>query len=295
MLTFSKVSKSYKGAAALKDVSFKIEKGAITVILGANGAGKSTIMKLAAGIISPDSGDVLIDGIPPANRQARQLIGYLAENENIAENEEAFCWLRAISFIKGKDEKEAERVFRLCGLNKAAGRPAGKLSKGYKKRLALAAALIGNPPLLLLDEPAFGLDPVQTDETVNLLKNLSREGAVAVSTHSPEAARNMASRMIVLSKGEVKADFKIDEIEKDGPRAFVVRTEKSQSDISNILRRTGASSVQKISAADCDEYMLLSEKDLRKEILEILKKENIGFLELYSCKKSLLETIKDSI
>jgi len=295
MLAFSSVFKTYKGLTALRNVSFKLEKGEITVILGDNGAGKSTAIKLAAGIISPDSGEISLLGLPPKEKEARKLIGYLSENDELAENEEAFSLLKTVALIKGKDEKEAERVFLSCGLKKAAGFAIGKLSKGYKRRLALAAALIGRPPLLLLDEPIFGLDPIQTQETIELLKNAAKESAVLISTHLLDEAQSLADRILVFSKGELRADFKKEFFEKSDFLSLTLKVPKAQIDLSNIFTKLGALKVRKISNQDCDEYLLVCKKDLRKELLEELKKAQIEFLEIYSSKNSLKEKLKELI
>lgn len=204
--------RSFAGQRAVDGVSFTITAGTITGLLGANGAGKTTTMRLLTGALAPDAGYARIAGadVVAEPTTARAMTGYLPEAAS------GFSHLTAAEFLLlateargyfGADaQNEIERVVRLLDLSKVFDQTIGTLSKGWRQRTWLGQALIGDPPVLILDEPTDGLDPVQKISLRALLAKLKAEKAILMSTHILEEAEAVCDRLIVLNQGRVVAD-----------------------------------------------------------------------------------------
>ena len=219
MISIQHICKSFGSQQVLKDVSLEIPAGQIVGLLGPNGAGKSTLMKILIGLWKADSGEV----------QAPARIGYLPENNPlydemyVAEYLEFMAGMTTPS-LRGRDGVElVATLIDLVGLTPERHKHIRELSKGYRQRVGLAQALIGNPELLILDEPTTGLDPNQLVEIRSLIKSLSKlppSGggtgwgcpSIILSTHIMQEVREMCDRVIILDHGEIKADLPIDQI-----------------------------------------------------------------------------------
>ena len=208
MISIQHICKSFGSQQVLKDVSLKIPAGQIVGLLGPNGAGKSTLMKILIGLWKADSGEV----------QAPARIGYLPENNPlydemyVAEYLEFMAGMTTPS-LRGRNGVElVATLIDLVGLTPERHKHIRELSKGYRQRVGLAQALIGNPELLILDEPTTGLDPNQLVEIRSLIRDLGKERTVILSTHIMQEVREMCDRVIILDHGEIKADLPIDQI-----------------------------------------------------------------------------------
>ena len=208
MISIQHICKSFGLQQVLKDVSLEIPAGQIVGLLGPNGAGKSTLMKILIGLWKADSGEV----------QAPVRIGYLPENNPlydemyVAEYLEFMAGMTTPS-LRGRDGVElVATLIDLVGLTPERHKHIRELSKGYRQRVGLAQALIGNPELLILDEPTTGLDPNQLVEIRSLIRDLGKERTVILSTHIMQEVREMCDRVIILDHGEIKADLPIDQI-----------------------------------------------------------------------------------
>ena len=208
MISIQHICKSFGSQQVLKDVSLEIPAGQIVGLLGPNGAGKSTLMKILIGLWKADSGEV----------QAPVRIGYLPENNPlydemyVAEYLEFMAGMTTPS-LRGRDGVElVATLIDLVGLTPERHKHIRELSKGYRQRVGLAQALIGNPELLILDEPTTGLDPNQLVEIRSLIRDLGKERTVILSTHIMQEVREMCDRVIILDHGEIKADEPIDKI-----------------------------------------------------------------------------------
>lgn len=208
MISIQHICKSFGSQQVLKDVSLEIPAGQIVGLLGPNGAGKSTLMKILIGLWKADSGEV----------QAPARIGYLPENNPlydemyVAEYLEFMAGMTTPS-LRGRDGVElVATLIDLVGLTPERHKHIRELSKGYRQRVGLAQALIGNPELLILDEPTTGLDPNQLVEIRSLIRDLGKERTVILSTHIMQEVREMCDRVIILDHGEIKADLPIDQI-----------------------------------------------------------------------------------
>ncbi|HPR32840.1 MAG TPA: ATP-binding cassette domain-containing protein [Prolixibacteraceae bacterium] len=204
------ISKSYGKQLALNDISFSIGRGEVVGLLGANGAGKSTLMKILTGTLPPDKGEASIGNLPVGIHHTafRRLIGYLPENNPLYPEMYVREYLGMIAGIYALPGKKArvEAIIEQTGLSPEAGKTIGALSKGYRQRVGLAQALVHDPEVLILDEPTTGLDPNQLEEIRNLIRTLSREKTVILSTHIMQEVEAVCTRVIILNKGEVVAD-----------------------------------------------------------------------------------------
>lgn len=206
------LTRSFGAHRAVCDVSFNIEAATIVGLLGSNGAGKSTTMRMLTGSLAPGSGTALIDGydIRQEREAAQSRIGYLPEAAN------GFSALTVMEFLDfaadargmGKHARRAAvgDVIELLKLDDAAGRALGTLSKGWRQRAWLAQALIHDPQVLILDEPTDGLDPGQKSELHKLLRRIAADKAILMSTHILEEAETLCDRLIVMNGGRIVAD-----------------------------------------------------------------------------------------
>ena len=211
LVSVSHLTKSYGGRRAVHDVSFRLGCG-VTGLLGPNGAGKSTLIRCLAGLGSWDDGEVRIGGIDPAwrARDARGCVGYMPERVSFPPEMRVEHYLRFAAEGKGipRSERRAavEATLARTGLEEVRARIIANLSKGYRQRVGLAQAMLGDPPILILDEPSAGLDPIHVIEIRAVLQRYATERAVLVSTHSLGETRRLCSRVLVLSRGRLVYD-----------------------------------------------------------------------------------------
>ena len=221
MLKVKKLVKKYDKFIAVNDISFEINKGEILGFLGPNGAGKSTTMNIISGYIKATSGEVLIGdyNVEKNPIDAKKLIGYLPENPPLYIDMKVSEYIKFVVELKNvnkEDRKdEIDRVISLTGLDEVKGRLIRNLSKGYKQRVGIAQAIVGNPDLVILDEPTVGLDPNQIIEIRNLIKSLKNEHTVIISTHILSEVDMLCDKVIIINKGEIKANDKLEVLTKD--------------------------------------------------------------------------------
>ncbi len=221
MITVSNLVKTFGQTRALDDLSFQIGRGEIVGLLGPNGAGKTTTMRVLTGYLAADSGKVEIAGLPLDEEhltQIQQRIGYLPENNPLYKGMLVSEFLNLSADLKSLPKagrsKEFDFVVTAVSLNDVYYRPLGELSKGYKQRVGLAAALLGSPDIVIMDEPTEGLDPNQRAETRNLIKGVAKNHTVILSTHVMQEAMALCSRMIIINKGKLVADGTPEELSR---------------------------------------------------------------------------------
>jgi ABC-2 type transport system ATP-binding protein len=212
------LSKKYGTQTAVDAISFSIEKGSVVGFLGPNGAGKSTTLKMIAGFLAPDAGEVTLNGI--SNQQNpiafKKLIGYLSESNPLYEEmyvKEYFSFLASVHQINNPNIRIGE-IIEATGLSPMQHKKISELSKGYKQRVGIAAAIIHKPALILLDEPTSGLDPNQLIEIRSLIQNLSKDSIVLFSTHILQEVSAICSSVIVLHQSKLVANTSIDQLLK---------------------------------------------------------------------------------
>ena len=212
MIRIDSLVKNYGDFQALKSISFDIHDGEILGFLGANGAGKSTTLKIMTGYLAPSGGNVLVDGqnVIDDSFSIREQIGYLPETNPLYVEMRVFDYLQFIAEIRGLVGKvfnqALARVVEQCVLSEVIHKPISTCSKGYKQRVGLASAMIHDPKILILDEPVSGLDPNQIVEIRELIKNLGREKMVIMSSHILQEIAATVDRIVIINKGEIVAN-----------------------------------------------------------------------------------------
>ncbi|MEY8019539.1 gliding motility-associated ABC transporter ATP-binding subunit GldA [Muriicola sp. SD30] len=205
------LSKSYKGQVALKNVSFSIEKGEIVGFLGPNGAGKSTLMKILTTYLNADEGEAQVNGyhVISEAKQVQKSIGYLPENNPLYLEMYVREYLYFIAELHSVSRDSVKDVITQVGLDKEAHKKIGQLSKGYRQRVGLAAALVYQPEVLILDEPTTGLDPNQLLEIRKLIREIGKDRTIFLSTHIMKEVEAVCDRVLIINKGELVADQKL--------------------------------------------------------------------------------------
>jgi ABC-2 type transport system ATP-binding protein len=211
------VSKKYGSQEVVRNLSFSLRKGEIAGLLGLNGAGKSTLLKMIAGCISYNKGSIRINGFDLNNHpvKAKSHLGFLPEENPLYEEMYVSEYLEYLAGIYGLNNKteRIEEVIRQTGLQPEIHKKNGQLSKGYRQRLGIAQTLIHEPALLMLDEPASGLDPKQIEEFNTLLLNLSKEKAILFSSHTLSEVAAVCTRILIIHQGEIRVDRQMHEID----------------------------------------------------------------------------------
>lgn len=220
MISVEHLTKCYGNFMAVKDLSFEIEEGHVYGFLGPNGAGKSTTMNIMTGCLSATEGHVRIDGydIFEEPQQAKKLIGYLPEQPPLYMNETPEEYLKFVGEAKGLRGKElreqVEDVIQQTKLENVQHRMIAKLSKGYKQRVGIAQALLGNPKVIILDEPTVGLDPIQIIEIRELIRQLGQKHTVILSSHILSEVQAICEKILIISQGKLVAFDEPEKLEK---------------------------------------------------------------------------------
>ena len=218
-IIINKVNKFYGKQQALTDVSFSLNKGEIVGFLGPNGAGKSTLMKIITCYLEQDSGKVQVCDLDTVeqNLKVKEKIGYLPENNPLYTDmyiKEYLTFVGQIYKVENLNNRITE-IIQQTGLTDEKSKKIGELSKGFKQRVGLAAALIHNPEILILDEPTTGLDPNQLVEIRNLIKEVGENKTVLLSTHIMQEVDKMCNRVIIINKGKIVDDQLISNYQKN--------------------------------------------------------------------------------
>ncbi len=209
MIDVKSLTKAYGSFVAIRNVSFKAHRGQILGFLGPNGAGKTTTMRIITGFMPATSGTVLIDGLDIFSQslEARRHIGYLPETPPLYADMRVDEYLRFVAKVRGvsrgKLDEAVDHVTEVCGLKDVAHRICGQLSKGYRQRVGVAQALVHDPPVLVLDEPTIGLDPRQIHEIRDLIRGLSGERTIVLSTHILPEVSQICDKVVIIAYGRV--------------------------------------------------------------------------------------------
>ena len=221
MIELKHVCKQYGNVQALRDVSLTAQNGEILGLLGVNGAGKSTALNIMTGYCPPTSGEVTVDGLSMLSDPlgCKRRIGYLPEQPPLYDELTVREYLTFVSRLREVKARaipaHVDDIVALCGLKEVAGRPLGKLSKGYRQRAGIAQALCGDPPTLLFDEPTVGLDPRQVVEIRGLIRKLGKTHTVIFSSHLLSEVQQLCTRAVILHEGKVVWTAALKEIAKE--------------------------------------------------------------------------------
>ena len=225
-LIIQQLGKNYGSQKAVNNISFQLNKGEIVGFLGPNGAGKSTTMKMIAGYLRPDSGSISICGHPATTSTlvTRKMVGYLPEANPLYTEMYVKEYLYFVAGVHelSNPQQAVNAVIQTVGLSPEAHKKTGQLSKGYKQRVGLAAALIHNPEVLILDEPTSGLDPNQIIEIRAVIKALGAQKTILLSSHIMQEVEAICDRVIIINKGNIVADNSLEALQKkSGGLVFV--------------------------------------------------------------------------
>ena len=300
MIKVENLSKDYGSVKAVKSISFELKDGQVVGFLGANGAGKSTTLKIMTGYISPSSGNVFYGekNIQDDTSEIQKDIGYLPELNPLYSEMIVHDYLKFISEVRGileNDFKNAfQKVVEECSLNAVAHRTIANCSKGYKQRIGLAAALIHDPKILILDEPVTGLDPNQIVEIRELIKKLGKEKIVLMSSHILQEIQATVDRIIIINEGSIVADGSSEELLNDSAKGKAdLRLEVSNADENDIrdMKATIPSiDIKNISKEDSFTRINIefpSNGDPREDIFKYAVDKNWVILEMVTSKQNL--------
>lgn len=300
MIEVTELSKKYGSFLAVDHVSFKIEDGEIVGFLGPNGAGKSTIMNMLTGYLSPTVGTVRIDGfdILENPKEAKMRIGYLPEIPPLYPDMTVQEYLQFMFALKKVTLPKAPHLAEICRLVKidnVQNRLIKNLSKGYRQRVGIAQALIGNPDVLILDEPTVGLDPKQILEIRNLIMQLGRQHTVIVSSHILSEIQAVCRRIIIVNQGRLAADGTEESLAKDMAQAshIHVRIQGGRTDAERALQALENAEWQyagEPEAGACDYTVIPSGgADIRADLFHHLQNNGLTLLEMHSLRPTLEE------
>jgi ABC-2 type transport system ATP-binding protein len=290
-ISVTNLSKHYGAQKAVNSISFTINKGEIVGFLGPNGAGKSTTMKMITGYLAADAGEIRVCDIPAneQNTDTKKKIGYLPEANPLYLD----MYVREyLSFIAGVHEiKEAKKrideVVVTVGLISEAHKKIGQLSKGYKQRVGLAAAMLHNPEVLILDEPTSGLDPNQIVEIRNVIKSLAKEKTILFSSHIMQEVEAICDRVIIINKGNIVADDQLSNLQKLNGTVQQVTVEFKEMVEESLLQNLIG--ISKVHAAQPTLFNIqcVNAEAVKKQLLQLSIEKNLNIISLQSEEQSL--------
>lgn len=285
------ITKLFGKQKALDEVSFSIKKGELVGFLGPNGAGKSTMMKIITGFLPADSGEVVVNGqkIVSKNLEIRKNIGYLPENNPLYTDLYVKEFLEITAgFYKLKNIKQrVSEMVELTGLGDEQHKKIRALSKGYRQRVGLAQALIHDPSVLILDEPTTGLDPNQLEEIRHLIREISREKTVMLSSHIMQEVEAVCNRVIIINKGKIVADGGINEIKagKINSNQVVIVEFSTNVNLEKILAIDDVKNA--VLNGNLWEIESAGKKDIRPAIFQFVVNNNLSLLTLKEKQQNL--------
>ena len=293
MIKVEHLTKYYGDFLAVDDLSFEIDEGHVYGFLGPNGAGKSTTMNIMTGCLSATEGTVRIDGydIFDSPNDAKRLIGYLPEQPPLYMNETPVEYLRFVGEAKGLRGQELndqiESVIRQVRIEEVKNRRISALSKGYKQRVGIAQALLGNPKVIILDEPTVGLDPLQIIEIRDLIRQLGQEHTVILSSHILPEVQAVCERIIVINNGRIVADGATDTLAHDlsPDHRLILRAEGPEKEMVHaLLNVPGVVDAYSLGEKESGIYELSVEstpdKDIRRDVFALMARKGWPMLAL---------------
>ena len=300
MIEVKNLTKRYGKITALDNISFTVDTGEVLGFLGPNGAGKSTTMNIITGYISSNEGTVTVDGceILAEPKKTKQKIGYLPEIPPLYVDMTVRKYLEFmfdLKRVKLPKNEHIDEIMRLVGLSDHGKRLIKNLSKGYRQRVGFAQALLGNPPVIILDEPTVGLDPRQIIEIRKLIKSLGKKHTVIFSSHVLSEISATCDRIIIISGGRIIADAKAEKLHEvlSDERRMTLTAEGKASDISAELNKIPEVLRVKKQAAQgkANEYIIdyKSGEDIRRSVFNAMVRINCPILEMKSGDDSLEE------
>ena len=300
MIEVKNVTKKYGKAVAVDDISFEIKEGEIVGLLGPNGAGKSTTMNMLTGFIEQTEGEIIVDGYNMLKKpkKAKKEIGYMPEGVPLYMDltvKEFVTYMAEIKKVNKKERKEKiEKIIEQTGLKDVEKKLVKNLSSGYKQRVSMAGALVGEPKILILDEPTVGLDPKQITEIRNLIKDLGKTHTIILSSHILSEVSQICNKVIIINKGKIVAVDTPENLENrvSNNNMIYVTVEDKDNKIESVKEKVqGIEKIELIKNNEdgTKEYVIETAKDtdIRKEIFAELAKENITIFEMKKADSTL--------
>lgn len=300
MIEVKNITKKYGNTIAVDNISFDVKDGEVVGFLGPNGAGKSTTMNMITGFIEPTEGQIIINGndISKKPKQAKKQIGYMPENVPLYYEltvKEFVTYMAELKFVKRQERKaEVEKILKETGLADVQKKLIRNLSRGYKQRVSLAGALVGNPDVIILDEPTVGLDPKQITEIRNLIKELGKKHTVILSTHILSEVSQICEKVVIINKGKIVAIDTPENLEKktrekNGISVTVEDPKDKMKDLKTKIPEIEKIEMVKDNEDGTKQFIITSvaEIDLRKKLFEVLPKEEITIFELKKTETTL--------
>lgn len=289
--------KEYGEQKAVNNISFTVDKGEIVGFLGPNGAGKSTTMKIITGYLQQTNGQAHVCGINVTEQplETKKKIGYLPESNALYYDmyvKEYLAFVAEVHKISDM-QKAIDTAIETVGLKVEAKKKIGQLSKGYKQRVGLAAALIHDPEVLILDEPTSGLDPNQIVEIREVIKQQGKKKTVLFSSHILQEVEAMCDRVIIINKGEIVADDKLSNLQKTGDKQQSVIVEFKETVPAEWLRNfSGVSSVKNIQQSVFN-IQCANAETVKKHLLQLAIDKNLNIVSLQSREQSLEDIFRN--
>lgn len=293
----SQLAKQYGTQKAVDQISFTVGKGEIVGFLGPNGAGKSTTMKMITGYLQPDSGSVEVCGLTVSkdSLSVKKKIGYLPESNPLYNDLYVREYLAFVADLHELDNRVAavEKVVQLVGLTPESHKKIGQLSKGYKQRVGLAAALIHDPEVLILDEPTTGLDPNQIAEIRQVISTLGKEKTILFSTHIMQEVEAICDRVVIINKGKVIADDTLAQLrqQQESADARIIVSFKEPLEAAWLERLPAVKSVAKVTTYEWE--VISADANLaKKQIFEMALENHLNIVSLHAGAQRLEEVFR---
>jgi ABC-2 type transport system ATP-binding protein len=300
MIEVQSLTKYYGTIAAVDDLSFRVEKGEIVGFLGPNGAGKTTTMRMLTGFSPASRGSARIGGLDVREHpvEVKRRIGYLPESVPLYPEMRVRSFLRYVAEVKGVARSaraaEVDRVVERCGLKEVAGRTVGNLSRGYRQRVGLAQALVGNPPVLILDEPTVGLDPRQIIEIRQMIRELAQDHTVLLSTHILPEVAMICRRVIIINRGRIVAEDTMENLAGSNDGSFAVEASGAPARVESVLK--AVKGVASVAPEGGGRFRVVSkETGAREAAARALVEAGLGLRALEARARSLEEVFVEAI
>lgn len=300
LIEVKNVTKKYGNFIAVDDISFTVKDGEVVGFLGPNGAGKSTTMNMITGFIEPNSGSICVNGydIVKQTKSAKKQIGYMPESTPLYFDltvKEFVTYMAELKLVDRKQRKEeVKKVIKDTGLTEVENKLIRNLSRGYKQRTSMAGALVGNPDVLILDEPTVGLDPKQIIEIRNLIKKLGEKHTIILSSHILSEISQICERVIIINEGKIVAidtPENLEEKTREKNILFVTieDPEEKMKTMKEKIKEIKELTMVKDNEDGTKQYKIVSaaKADVRKTLFDVLPKEGITIFELKKAETSL--------
>jgi ABC-2 type transport system ATP-binding protein len=294
LISATRLSRRYGSTLAVQDLSLELRAGDILGLLGPNGAGKTTTMRMLSGCLAPSSGKVVINGVSLADepKLAKTALGYLPEHPPVYPELTVDEYLRYCARLHGVARAQLDAALasakRDCGLSEVGGRVIGNLSKGFQQRTGLAQAIIHRPPVIILDEPTVGLDPIQIREIRKLIAELAKQHSVILSSHILSEIQATCSRVVIINRGRLVFSTAMADLQAQAQPNIITLGLRQPPPLESLRSIGGVRSVRALPDGRV-QLECVTGQDLRDTLAERAVRNNWGLYEIHAARKTLEE------